>query len=72
LKKKDDVVKAVIPIRGMHCVNCAQTVEEALKSLEAVKSASVNSATEKARVEYDPNIISIPNMRHVVRQAQQQ
>lgn len=61
--------EVMMRIVGMHCATCALTVEEVLKSLEGVKSASVNSATEKARVEYDPNLISILDMRRVVRQA---
>jgi Cu+-exporting ATPase len=42
-----------LPIQGMTCASCANRVEGSLNRLEGV-SASVNYATEKATVEYDP------------------
>ena len=40
-----------IAITGMSCASCVATVENALLKLPAVESASVNLATEKARIE---------------------
>ncbi|MBI4427275.1 MAG: copper-translocating P-type ATPase [Candidatus Magasanikbacteria bacterium] len=40
-------------ITGMHCASCALMIESKLNKLPGVKSAQVNSATEKATVEYD-------------------
>ncbi len=48
--------KKTIPIGGMHCASCAQTIEGALRKAPGIKEASVNLATEKAYVTYDPNI----------------
>ncbi|HQT26440.1 MAG TPA: heavy metal translocating P-type ATPase, partial [Burkholderiales bacterium] len=45
--------KIEIPIEGMHCVNCAGRVEKALNAVEGAK-ASVNFASEKAYVAFDP------------------
>src|SRR6478672_1770276 len=42
-----------LPIEGMTCASCAARIERRLNKLEGV-SASVNYATEKAVVEYDP------------------
>ncbi|MEW6379131.1 MAG: heavy metal translocating P-type ATPase [bacterium] len=42
----------IIPIAGMHCVNCALNVEKRLKKLPGIVEASVNFATEQASVEY--------------------
>ncbi|HEX6020803.1 MAG TPA: heavy metal translocating P-type ATPase [Solirubrobacter sp.] len=42
-----------LPITGMTCASCASRIERRLNKLEGV-SASVNYATEKATVEYDP------------------
>ncbi len=50
--------KKTIPISGMHCASCAQTIEGALKKAPGIKEASVNLATEKAYVTYDPNVTS--------------
>lgn len=41
-----------LPITGMTCTNCANTVEGALREAAGVVYASVNFAAEKAHVEY--------------------
>ncbi len=42
-------------IGGMTCASCARRVEKALNKVEGV-TASVNYATETARIEYDPSL----------------
>ena len=42
-----------LPIEGMTCASCATRIERRLNKLDGV-TASVNYATEKAAVEYDP------------------
>jgi Cu+-exporting ATPase len=51
--------EATLLIGGMHCANCVQTVEKALKVVDGVSDASVNLTTEKASVKFDPNEVSI-------------
>jgi len=46
--------KVDLPIKGMTCTACAQTIEKALKKTEGVQEARVNLATEKAAISYDP------------------
>jgi Cu+-exporting ATPase len=46
-----------LPIAGMTCASCANRVERGLNRLEGV-SASVNYATEKATVDYDPAAVA--------------
>jgi Cu+-exporting ATPase len=41
-------------VRGMHCAACVGNVERALRAVPGVGAASVNLATERARVEWDP------------------
>ena len=43
-----------LPITGMTCASCVRRVEKALKRVEGVSEASVNLATERATVVYDP------------------
>ena len=50
-------------IEGMTCAACSARVEKALRKLEGVESVAVNLATEKARVFYNPEIIS-PSALH--------
>jgi len=45
-----------LPISGMTCASCANRIERKLNKLEGV-SASVNYATERATVEYDPAVV---------------
>ena len=42
-----------LPIDGMTCASCAARIERKLNKLDGV-TASVNYATEKAAVEFDP------------------
>ena len=51
----------------MSCAACVRRVEEGLKSIEGVKNASVNFATGKAVVEYDPAAASPDAMAEKVR-----
>ena len=45
-----------LPISGMTCASCANRIERKLNKLEGV-SASVNYATEKATVDFDPAMV---------------
>src|SRR4051794_41948471 len=44
-------------IDGMTCASCANRIERKLNKLDGV-TASVNYATEKARVEFDPGTVA--------------
>jgi Cu+-exporting ATPase len=58
--------KNIIKIGGMTCASCAQTIEKALKKTEGVVEANVNLATDKAVVEYDPQIIKYETLTKVI------
>jgi Cu+-exporting ATPase len=51
-----------IPITGMHCANCAITVERNLKKADGVTDASVNYATEQASVTFDLARVKMPDL----------
>ena len=54
-----DQKQIVLPITGMTCANCAATIQRTLgKKVAGVLGATVNFASEKARVEYDPAQVS--------------
>ncbi len=54
-----DQKQITLPITGMTCANCAATIQRTLeKKVAGVVGATVNLATEKARVEYDPSQVS--------------
>lgn len=58
-----------LKITGMTCASCADNVEKAISELKGVYNANVNLATEKARVEYRPDLVSISDMRKAVEEA---
>jgi P-type Cu+ transporter len=51
--------KAIIPVKGMTCVNCAAAIQKDISKLVGVKSANVNYANEKAVVEFDPETVGL-------------
>ncbi len=67
--EKTDSASVTIPIGGMTCAACAQRVEKAVGRLEGVHSASVNFATEKATVTYDPHQIRLSAIREAIEKA---
>jgi len=44
----------VLPVEGMTCASCAGRIERVLRKLDGIHDATVNLATEKAKVVYDP------------------
>ena len=42
------------PVTGMHCAACVGAIERSVGNLDGVSRASVNFATERVSVEYDP------------------
>ena len=60
--------KASIQITGMTCTNCAATVEKVLAETTGVERASVNFASEKAAVEYDPSQVDLAELKNTISQ----
>ncbi len=58
--------KEILKIQGMHCAACAVTTEKVLKEKDGILDASVNFASEKVSLEYDPNIISLEEVAKIV------
>lgn len=63
------VEKITLPVRGMTCAACVKRVENALRSVKGVVSAHVNFATERASVEYLPEVATPGDFRRVVGEA---
>ena len=58
-----------LAIGGMTCAACSSRVEKALNKLDGVQSASVNLATEKAALTYDPLVIRLSAIKDAVAKA---
>jgi Cu+-exporting ATPase len=57
-----------LPITGMTCASCANRIERRLNKLDGV-TASVNYATEKAAVEFDPGSVETEQLVAAVESA---
>jgi P-type Cu+ transporter len=56
-----------LSLRGMHCSSCSQLIERTLRETPGVQSATVNIATEKAQVQYDPSAVEVSALEAAVR-----
>ena len=59
-------MKKTIPVIGMACSVCSANVEKKLNSLEGIHSASVSLAGRTALVDYDPDKITLEDMKREV------
>ena len=59
---KDELTRTTLPISGMTCAACVRRVEKALGGVDGVRAASVNLATGKATVEYDPASVRLEGL----------
>jgi Cu2+-exporting ATPase len=62
-------VKKTFPVLQMGCAACATRIERTIQKQSGVVTASVNFATAKAIIEYDPNTISPQDIQLAVRDA---
>ena len=62
-------MKKTIPVIGMACSVCAANVEKKLQSLKGVNSVAVSLASRTALVDYDPDVISLEDMKREISNA---
>ena len=60
------VDQVTLGIKGMVCASCAGIIEDVLTALEGVLSASVNLATEKAMVRYNPEMVTLEAIKAAI------
>ena len=53
-KDQTNTEKLTVAVQGMSCAACVRRVEKALAGVDGVREASVNLATEKATMVFDP------------------
>src|SRR5574342_222336 len=54
------------PVQGMTCASCVSHVEGALKELPGTSNVVVNLATNKATLSYNPQRVTLDDMRRAV------
>ena len=53
----EDPAELTLPVVGMTCASCVNRIERFLNRADGVAGASVNLATERATVRFDPDVI---------------
>ena len=65
-ERQTALATAELAVGGMHCAACAGRIEGALAERAGVASASVNLATTRAYVAYDPAVVDIDGLCQAV------
>lgn len=68
-RKDPSVQTLTLPVEGMTCASCVLRVEKAVKGIEGVHTASVNLATEKVTVAFDPAKVPVNTLQEAVADA---
>ncbi|EGT5160263.1 copper-translocating P-type ATPase [Clostridioides difficile] len=67
--KEESNKKIDMKIDGMTCAACAKAVERVVKKLDGVESISVNIATDKANIDYDPSKVKLSQIKAAIEKA---
>ncbi len=57
---------ALLNVEGMTCTHCAESIENAVGSLNGVVEVSVSVADGKVSVEYDNERVNIDTIRDII------
>jgi Cu+-exporting ATPase len=57
---------ATLKLRGMGCASCANSIEEAIRSVPGVNECYVNFGAEQATVIYDPQTTNLEEIQNAV------
>lgn len=58
-----------VPISGMDCTECTQTVQRAISKLDGVQKVDVFLSSEKAIIQMNPSLVLMKDIREAVRDA---
>ncbi|MGH2414935.1 MAG: heavy metal translocating P-type ATPase, partial [Microcystaceae cyanobacterium] len=58
-----------LKLRGMSCASCANSIEDAIRSVPGVSASSVNFSAEQATVTYDPQKTDLADIQDAVSEA---
>ena len=58
-----------VPVTGMTCAACVNRVDKAVTKVEGVERASVNLATERASVSFDPSLTTVAAIAAAIERA---
>jgi Cu+-exporting ATPase len=55
-----------VAVKGMHCASCSAIITKKIKAIPGVEACTVNIASEKAALTYDPDQVSIDQMNQEI------
>ncbi len=58
--------RVALRVTGMTCANCSRTIENALRKVPSVRSATVNLGTETATVEFEAGKVALADLQKAV------
>lgn len=58
-----------LALEGLHCASCVGRAERALAAVPGVDSATVNLATERAAIDFDPTVAGVPQLVRAIAEA---
>lgn len=58
--------KVTLKVGGMSCAMCVKAIEDVLSKLDGVNTATVNLASEKAYVTYNPKMVTVGDMKNAI------
>ena len=58
--------KILLPVEGMTCASCVARVEKTVAKFDGISNVSVNLATEKVTLEYNPAVVDLNKLAETV------
>jgi Cu2+-exporting ATPase/Cu+-exporting ATPase len=56
----------ICKVHGMHCASCSAIITKKLKKLDGIVDINVNFATEKAKITFDSDVITLAGMNQEI------
>lgn len=58
--------KVVLKIGGMTCAMCVKAIEDGLGRLDGISNVNVNLSSEKAYITYNPQMVTVEDMKNTI------
>ena len=69
VEPRDKTKQTELGVEGMTCAACSAAVERSVKRLDGVKEASVNLATNRLKLDYDPAKVKLTEIKAAIDKA---
>lgn len=63
------MANTILNVEGMTCSHCAHAVEQALKTIDGVQSASVNLEAKTVAIDYDSSVTNQDDLKRTITDA---